>query len=74
MKTKNYLSSIALISAVAIMFIAVYLEPKGIIDTSVLYVIAQLLVYSASMLGISSAIKEITTLLTNRRSKNENQR
>lgn len=71
MKTKNYLSSIALISAVAIMFIAVYLEPKGVIDTSVLYVIAQLLVYSASMLGITSAIKEITTLLTNRKNRNE---
>ena len=71
MKTKNYLSSIALLSAVAIMFIAVYLEPKGIIDTSVLYVIAQLLVYSASMLGITSAIKEITTLLTNKKNRNE---
>lgn len=71
MKTKNYLSSIALISAVAIMFIAVYLEPKGVIDTSVLYVIAQLLVYSASMLGITSAIKEITTLLTNKKNRNE---
>lgn len=71
MKTKNYLSSIALISAVAIMFIAVYLEPKGIIDTSVLYVIAQLLVYSASMLGITSAIKEITTILTNRKKCDE---
>lgn len=71
MKTKNYLSSIALMSAVAIMFIAVYLEPKGVIDTSVLYVIAQLLVYSASMLGITSAIKEITTLLTNRKNRNE---
>lgn len=71
MKTKNYLSSIALISAVTIMFIAIYLEPKGIIDTSVLYVIAQLLVYSASMLGITSAIKEITALLTNRKNRNE---
>lgn len=71
MKTKNFLSSTALLSAVAIMFIAVYLEPKGIIDTSVLYVIAQLLVYSASMLGITSAIKEITTLLTNKKNRNE---
>lgn len=71
MKTKNFLSSTALVSAVAIMFIAVYLEPKGVIDTSVLYVIAQLLVYSASMLGITSAIKEITTLLTNKKNHNE---
>ena len=53
------------------MFIAVYLEPQGIIDTSVLYVIAQLLVYSASMLGITSAIKEITTLLINKKKSDE---
>lgn len=72
MRTKNFLSSTALLSAVAIMFIAVYLEPKGIIDTSVLYVIAQLLVYSASMLGITSAIKEITSILTNKKKGNEN--
>ena len=65
MKTKDVLSACALASAIVIAFLGILIEPLGIIDTSLLYVIAQLLIYSASLLGISSAIQQFTKTFKN---------
>ncbi|MBQ2439016.1 MAG: hypothetical protein II267_03925 [Paludibacteraceae bacterium] len=57
---RNIYSGIALTSAVILSAAAVAIEPMGVIDTSILYVVAQLLIYSASLLGISSAVNAIS--------------
>lgn len=63
MTAKTLYSGIALASAVFIAIFAIYIEPMGIIDTSVLYVVAQLLIYSASLMGISSAVATILSAI-----------
>lgn len=74
MSSKTLYSGVALASAVFIAIFAIYIEPMGIIDTSVLYVVAQLLIYSASLMGISSAVATILHELRQfkQNSKNEN--
>lgn len=62
---RNTYSGIALTSAVLLTAAAVAIEPQGIIDTSILYVIAQLLIYSASLLGISGVASAISKHLRN---------
>lgn len=59
MTSKTLYSGFALLSAVVIALCGVWIQPLGIVDTSLLYVIAQLLIYSASLLGISSAVGHI---------------
>lgn len=63
MTAKTLYSGVALASAVFIAIFAIYIEPMGIIDTSVLYVVAQLLIYSASLMGISSAVATILSAI-----------
>lgn len=65
MTSKTLYSGFALVSAVFIALCGVWIQPLGIVDTSLLYVIAQLLIYSASLLGISSAVGHITKHLQN---------
>lgn len=76
MTAKTLYSGIALASAVFIAIFAIYIEPMGIIDTSVLYVVAQLLIYSASLMGISSAVATILSAIKDikQHSKNENEK
>lgn len=57
---RNIYSGIALAGAVLLSAAAVAIEPMGVIDTSILYVVAQLLIYSASLLGISSAVNALS--------------
>lgn len=57
---RNIYSGIALAGAVILSAAAVAIEPMGVIDTSILYVVAQLLIYSASLLGISSAVNALS--------------
>lgn len=59
MTSKTLYSGFALLSAVVIAMCGLWIQPLGIVDTSLLYVIAQLLIYSASLLGISSAVGHI---------------
>lgn len=49
---KPIISIVAFISAVVIGFIALFLPPEGIIDSSVLWFTSQLLVFVAGLLGI----------------------
>ena len=50
---KNSLALLSFISAIVIGFIALYLPPYGIIDTSVLWFVAQLLVFTSNILGFN---------------------
>lgn len=59
MTSKSFYSGFALVAAVTIAMCGVFIAPMGIVDSSLLYVIAQLLIYSASLLGISSAVQHI---------------
>ena len=52
-KLKYAISIIAFISAVVIGFIALFIPPQGVIDASVLWFTAQLLVFVSGLLGIN---------------------
>lgn len=49
---KSIISIISFLSAIVIGFIALFLPPEGVIDSSVLWFTSQLLVFVASLLGI----------------------
>ena len=51
-KYKFNLAVIAMLSAILISFIALFIPPHGIIDSSVLWFTAQLLVFTATLLGL----------------------
>lgn len=48
---------ICLFGAMVLSFIAIYLEPEGIIDSSVLILIGQVLVFIASLWSLSDFLK-----------------
>lgn len=70
MTSKTIYSGFALVSAVSIALCGVWIQPLGIVDSSLLYVVAQLLIYSASLLGISSAVAQIAKLIQNLNKQN----
>ena len=51
-KIKHIMSIVAFIAALIIGFVALFLPPIGIIDQSVLWFTAQLLVFTSGILGI----------------------
>lgn len=46
-------------AAIAIAFCALYIPPVGIIDSSVLWFIAQTLLFAASIIGIDFKIRDV---------------
>lgn len=50
-KFKMIISVISFLSAIVIGFIAIFIPPEGIIDSSVLWFSAQLLVFTSTILG-----------------------
>ena len=56
---KTCISLIAFLAAIAIGFIALFVPPKGIIDASVLWFTAQLLVFTSGLLGIDISIDSL---------------
>lgn len=50
-KLKIIISLISFLSAVVIGFIALFIPPEGVIDSSVLWFAAQLLVFTSTILG-----------------------
>ena len=58
-RIKNIISIICTIAAVAIAVIALYCPPLGVIDTSVLWFTAQLLVLVASIIGVNFNIADV---------------
>ena len=56
---KSIISLFAFFGAITIGFIAMFIPPKGIIDASVLWFTAQLLVFTSSLLGIDLSIDHL---------------
>lgn len=52
-KIKMILAVLAFLSAITIGFIAMFIPPKGVLDSSVLWFTSQLLVFVATMLGLN---------------------
>jgi len=56
---KSLISIISFLAAIAIGFIALFIPPTGIIDASVLWFTAQLLVFTSGLLGIDISIDNL---------------
>lgn len=54
----QYCAIISLVAGIVFAFFALLLEPKGVVDGSACWVVAQLLIYSASIFGVKVAIKD----------------
>ena len=50
---KNIIAIVSFLAAIVIGFIAMFLPPSGVIDTSVLWFIAQLLVFTSNIFGFN---------------------
>lgn len=58
-KIKQLISIIAFLAAIVIGFIALFIPPTGIIDASVLWFTAQLLVFTSGLLKIDISIDSL---------------
>lgn len=56
---KNIIAVVAVFAAIAIAFVALFIPPSGIIDTSVLWYIAQSLLFSAGIIGINFKVLDV---------------
>jgi hypothetical protein len=73
---KQIISIIAFLSAIVIGFIALFIPPTGIIDASVLWFIAQLLVFVSGLLGINFSIdniKQVAQVVGKKKEENKEQ-
>lgn len=50
---RSYMSSISLLWAICLSMAALAIPPQGVIDASVLVLLAQVLVFAATMAGVS---------------------
>lgn len=65
---KSIISIIAFLAAIVIGFICVFIPPTGIIDASVLWFTAQLLVFVSGLLGINISMDSLKrTATTNKK-------
>lgn len=55
-KIKLLLSIVSFITAIIIGFIALFIPPAGIIDASVLFFVAQLLVFTSAILHVNMSL------------------
>ena len=62
---KLALAILSTLAAIVVGFVAMIIPPHGIIDQSVLWWSAQLLVFCATLLGISMSIDNLTQRITN---------
>lgn len=60
---KKYLALASWVVAVMLAVVSLLLPPKGVIDSSVLILVAQFLVLSATFLGVESYVNLIKTKL-----------
>lgn len=73
---KAIISVVAFLAAVVIGFIALFIPPAGIIDASVLWFIAQLLVFVSGLLGINLSIdniKQVAEVVKKKKGNNDNE-
>lgn len=59
-EVKNKISICAFISAIIIGFCALWIPPMGIIDASVLWFTAQLLLFTSALLGVNLSLDSIS--------------
>lgn len=67
---KSYISIASFVASVIIGFIALFLPPTGIIDASVLWFVAQLLCFTAGILGINLSIDGLKRKVEAKQEKN----
>lgn len=60
---KDYLAILAVISAIGFGIAGTAIAPLGVIDSSMLYLIAQLLIFAATMLGFGQTIQKMSHLV-----------
>lgn len=68
---KHIISIVAFIAAIVIGFIALFMPPQGIIDASVLWFTAQLLVFVSGLLGIDFKIDSLKQTISTRKEKDK---
>ena len=56
---KGIISFVAFVAAIIIGFIALFIPPEGVIDASVLWFTAQLLVFTSGILGINISLDSL---------------
>lgn len=56
---KNIISIVCMVAAIVIAFVALYCPPVGVIDTSVLWFTAQLMVFVASIIGVKLVLPDV---------------
>lgn len=56
MKNKVVLADVSFFCSIIIGFIAMFMPPMGIIDNSILWFVAQLLLFTSSIIGIDYKI------------------
>ena len=64
MSVKNNLAVFTTVSAVGFGIAGTIIAPMGIIDETMLWLIAQLLIYSATAIGFGEVITKIVDLMT----------
>ena len=69
---RSRLAYIATIASVGFGIAGTIIAPMGIIDSSMLYLIAQLLIFAATLLGFGTTISKVTDLI-NQNFKNKKQ-
>lgn len=57
-KLKIIFAVISFLSSIVVGFLAMYLPPQGIIDNSILWFIAQLLLFTSTIIGIDYHVFE----------------
>ena len=62
---KLIMATIAFVAALIAGFTAMIIPPHGIIDASVLWFVAQLLVFTSTLLGLSMTIDHLRQTATN---------
>lgn len=58
-RVKSIISIMCVVAAIVVAVIAMYFPPVGVIDVSVLWFTAQLLVFTASIIGIKLQLKDV---------------
>lgn len=61
-KAKGWLSAISLVTGCLVIVLALFIPPQGEIDSSVLIALGQLLVFSATLLGVKDAREQLSRL------------
>lgn len=60
---KDIYAGFALLVATVLSFVGTFLPPQGIVDSSMLYLIAQFLLLAATLLGFGNVYRKITNRL-----------